>query len=551
MRKPLISPSWLRLSLIAFLILSVVFGLSPARPGQAQSAGFSLRFYGHGVNNIDRVRIRIDPQVPADVGATDFTLEWWMKANPGDNASQNVACGSNDGWITGNILFDRDIYYDGDYGDFGIALSGGRLAFGVNNGSAGTTLCGSANVTDGQWHHIAVTRNRTTGQLRLFVNGQLDAQGNGPTGDVSYRNGRSGALNDPFLVIGAEKHDAGSAYPSYRGWIDEVRLTTALRYTTNFTRPSTPFSADANTVALYHFDEGPAGACQSTVNDSAEVMGGPSPGTCRYGGSAPAGPIYTTDTPFSAGSPTSTPTSTRTPTGVPSATNPAPTSTRTSTAVVIASVTATPPPAGNFGLSFDGVNDLARAGQVIGVGPLTIEAWARPAVSNATGLMVVGGDAATGWSLEINNGQLSFWLATDQGWQVVRHGTALQAGQWFHLAATYANGSARVFVNGNGAGAQTVGTLTQGPQLYFGGLGGYPYFAGTLDEVRISNVVRYTAAFIPPASFLADANTLRLWRFNTGSGQTAQDDSAAANHATLGASSGSASDDPAWVAVSR
>ena len=44
--------------------------------------------------------------------------------------------------------------------------------------------------------------------------------------------------SDPFLVIGAEKHDAGSLYPSYRGWIDEVRLSTVRRYTgSGFTRP--------------------------------------------------------------------------------------------------------------------------------------------------------------------------------------------------------------------------------------------------------------------------------------------------------------------------
>ncbi|MGQ0604962.1 MAG: LamG-like jellyroll fold domain-containing protein [Anaerolineales bacterium] len=542
MLKPFLSSYWFRLSFVVCLIITVVCGLSPARPSQAQSAGYSLRFYGHGINDIDRIKIRIDPQVPADVGATDFTLEWWMKANPGDNTSQNVSCGSNDGWITGNIIFDRDIYWDGDYGDFGIALSGGRLAFGVNNGSTGATLCGNANVTDGQWHHIAATRNRSTGQLRMVVDGQLDSQSNGPTGDVSYRNGRSGQPHDPYLVIGAEKHDAGSAYPSYRGWIDEVRLSTTLRYTANFTRPSTPFSADANTVALYHLEEGPAGACQNTVNDSAS--GGASAGTCRYGGSAPAGPVYTTDTPFGTGSPTNTPTRTQTPVG-------APTSTRTPTPAATTPFTATPPPSGNFGLSFDGVNDLARAAQVIGVGPLTVEVWARPAVSNANGLVVVGGDDATGWSLEINNGQLSFWLATDQGWQVVQHSAALQAGQWVHLAATYASGSARVFVNGNAAGAQTVGVLTQGPHLYFGGLSGYQYFAGVLDEVRLSNVARYTGAFTPPASFSADGNTLGLWRFNAGSGQTAQDSSSAANHATLGASSGSAADDPAWMAVSR
>src|SRR5262249_60100318 len=73
-------------------------------PGPA--AATSLRFYGNGENGIDRVKIQIDaPPAPADVGTTDFTLEWWMRAKPGENASDDVLCDANDGWIYGNILF--------------------------------------------------------------------------------------------------------------------------------------------------------------------------------------------------------------------------------------------------------------------------------------------------------------------------------------------------------------------------------------------------------------------------------------------------------------
>ena len=57
--------------------------------------------------------------------------------------------------------------------------------------------------------------------------------------------------SDPFLVIGAEKYDAGPAYPSYSGWIDEVRISDVLRYSTRFT-PWWPLP-DAHTMALYHF----------------------------------------------------------------------------------------------------------------------------------------------------------------------------------------------------------------------------------------------------------------------------------------------------------
>ena len=262
--------------------------------GNTPGSGYALRFYGNGTGDIDRVKIRIDnPERPADIGATDFTLEFWMKAIAAENASASCSSG-DDGWIWGNTIFDRDVSGAGDFGDFGISLAGGRIAFGVNNEGSGAGICTTQNVADGVWHHIAVTRSRSTGQLRIFVDGLLDADGPGPLGDLSYRNGRpTSAPNDPYLVIGAEKHDAGRAWPAYSGWIDEVRLSNLLRYTAAFPRPSAPFTTDPNTVALYHFDEGGG----NLIADSSGAPGGPSDGLRSFGGT-PQGPDWVTDTPF-------------------------------------------------------------------------------------------------------------------------------------------------------------------------------------------------------------------------------------------------------------
>ncbi len=45
-----------------------------------------------------------------------------MRARRGENASEAVGCGASDGWITGNIIFDRDVFGAGDDGDFGKLL---------------------------------------------------------------------------------------------------------------------------------------------------------------------------------------------------------------------------------------------------------------------------------------------------------------------------------------------------------------------------------------------------------------------------------------------
>jgi hypothetical protein len=304
-------PSHRRAALFLMLLLGAA----------APAAASSLRFYGHGIAapDLDRVKIPIDaPAVPADVGSDagaatgDFTLEFWMKANAGENGAGACISGS-DGWINGNIIFDRDVYNDGDYGDYGISLFADGLAFGVARGANGDGLCGTTDVADGQWHHVAATR--AAGALALWVDGAFDGTSGGPTGDVSYRNGRSTPFpNDPFLVIGAEKHDAGAAYPSYSGWIDEVRLSTVVRYGAPFTPPAAPLASDAATAALYHLDEG-AG---NVVGDASGAAGGPSDGVRQFGGDPPAGPEWSSDTPYTGPTPTPTgPTPTPTATATP------------------------------------------------------------------------------------------------------------------------------------------------------------------------------------------------------------------------------------------
>jgi hypothetical protein len=275
-------------ALVALALLLTVLPESIRAQGD-----FSLRFYGTGRDGVDRVMIPLDaPPRPVDVGG-DFTIEFWLKALPGDNAAPACFPGE-DNWIYGNVVIDRDVYFAGDYGDYGISLADGRIVFGINNGSEGTTLCGQTNITDGRWHHIAVTRSASDGSLAIFIDGRLDARGEGPTGDVSYRDGRATQYPaDPFLVIGAEKHDAGPEYPSFRGWLDDVRISRIIRYHGAFTPPTAPFTPDADTVALYHFNEG-AG---TTVRDSSGAPGGPSDGTLRIGGS-PASPAWSEDTPW-------------------------------------------------------------------------------------------------------------------------------------------------------------------------------------------------------------------------------------------------------------
>jgi len=272
---------------------------------------YALRFRGQGIAapGLDRVVVPLDdpateePGPPVDVGAADFTIEMWMKPDVAGNNAAAVTCGANVDWISGNIVLDRDRF--GQDRKFGLSLAAGRLVFGVSgDGTGDRTICATTSLLDDQWHHVAVQRRRSDGRLSIYVDGALEAEEDGPDGDVSYPDdavpcadccgGSSCNGSDPFLVFGAEKHDAGAAFPSYAGLLDEVRISVSLRYAgASFPVPAAPFLADAGTAALYHFDEGNG---DDIVDDSATI-GGASPGSRRYGGAA-AGPDWVTDTPF-------------------------------------------------------------------------------------------------------------------------------------------------------------------------------------------------------------------------------------------------------------
>jgi hypothetical protein len=187
-------------------------------------------------------------------------------------------------------------------------------------------------------------------------------------------------------------------------------------------------------------------------------------------------------------------------------------------------------------------------GQLPTIGEWTVEGWVQPAASNGTGLLILQADDYTGWSMELDDGQLTLWLSTNQGWQYDLHPTGLEGGQWYHVAATYGGGQVRTYVNGISSGGTSVGVLVPGPELRLGGFSGYAHFAGAMDEVRVSDVVRYTGDFeVPTGPYVVDGNTIGLWHFDEGAGQLVNDISGNSNNGTLGSNNGSDNADPTWV----
>jgi len=98
--------------------------------------------------------------------------------------------------------------------------------------------------------------------MTIYINGQFAGSMNS-TGLIDMNSGN--LYNNWF--IGKCNGPLNNYY--FNGSIDEVRISTGARYTSNFTPPVIPFNTDSVTVGLWHFDEG----SETTVKDSSKYNG--------------------------------------------------------------------------------------------------------------------------------------------------------------------------------------------------------------------------------------------------------------------------------------
>lgn len=132
------------------------------------------------------------------------------------------------------------------------------------------------------------------------------------------------------------------------------------------------------------------------------------------------------------------------------------------------------------------------------------------------------------WSFgPVDNGNVVFFYYTGGKVTTQTTGITLSTNTWYHLAFVYDGGtnSYKIFVNGvQRASASVSGTpqFNSGIPVVFGAAGQVTqYLNGYIDEVRVSNIPRYTANFTPQtAAFVNDANTELLLHMDGANGST-------------------------------
>ncbi|MCY2953200.1 MAG: PA14 domain-containing protein, partial [Planctomycetota bacterium] len=94
---------------------------------------------------------------------------------------------------------------------WGILNASGQIGITVGNNAA---VNSPAPVNDGLWHHVAFTRNGTTGALQVYVDGFMR----------NSATQTAGSLGHPFAQIGGMVDDTGLAYGYFNGTLDDVAV---------------------------------------------------------------------------------------------------------------------------------------------------------------------------------------------------------------------------------------------------------------------------------------------------------------------------------------
>lgn len=175
----------------------------------------------------------------------EMTVEAWVYPNSFDPNESNSNVVSTSEWTSDGSARGYDLYV-------GNGIAGFKVGSQTEETEGWSSVRGVSTLPLEGWTHLA--GQISGGQIALYVNGDL--QGYLDVGEV----------RDPAfrLRIGDNPQDGGpTVQREFHGLIDDVRVSSVARYTSNFT-PARRHSPDGDTVGLWHFDEG----TEDTAHDS-------------------------------------------------------------------------------------------------------------------------------------------------------------------------------------------------------------------------------------------------------------------------------------------
>lgn len=184
--------------------------------------------------------------------ATNFTVAVWVQTT-------NTGTGST--WYNGMGIVDGEVV--GNQADWGCSILNSKFAVGI--GAPDTTFSTVVIINDGNWHHLAATRDSASGTVKLYVDGALNFTGAGATGPRTAPNDlRIGATHAPAPVI-------------LRGNLDDLRIYDEVLPASDIARLASPPPPVIQSLSIHGGDTVLSGAggnpnAQFLVLTSTNVM---------------------------------------------------------------------------------------------------------------------------------------------------------------------------------------------------------------------------------------------------------------------------------------
>lgn len=167
-----------------------------------------------------------------------WTVEAWVRPDVGAEVPPDVG-------VHLVVLARGDTLASADEDlDYGLRLDGTGQVELVSGGDGDCAVLEAEADLDGAWHHLAGTYDPLTGAKVLYVDGREAARCTAPRRPRWAYGGAS---------VGSLVDEEG-ARDAFVGWIDEVRVSSTVRYDGAFTPERYPH-ADAHTAWLLHFNE--------------------------------------------------------------------------------------------------------------------------------------------------------------------------------------------------------------------------------------------------------------------------------------------------------
>ena len=144
------------------------------------------------------------------------------------------------------------------------------------------------------------------------------------------------------------------------------------------------------------------------------------------------------------------------------------------------------------------IDDVSARIFDFGTGDFTVEAWIYPEEITTDNFIFSG--SADGAFFFGRKGYNTIGIGRANILWDTEAPVATPAATWSHVAAVRSKGQVSLYVNGNQTGplANTNAYSMAGFMAYIGSQGSNLYYKGYMDEIRVSNVARWTESFVPP-----------------------------------------------------